>query len=435
VKNILPLLLCTALPALAAPPAAPLIDAIGHRLHVSYVFPEQADKAHKALQAQLLRGAYQQQGPQLAEALTSHLRGALGDKHLWVRYSNAVLPKQEDAAPAQDIARMEAEESAQMQHINYGIVRTERLPGNIGYLELHGFAPAALSGNTIAAAMTLLNNTSALIIDLRNNRGGDPDTVALLAGYFFNERTRLNDIYWRDGDFTSQQWSAAHVSGPRYGAGKEVLILTANKTFSAAEDFSYAMKNLKRATIVGETTGGGAHPGRMYRLDDHYEIFVPNGRSISTITKTDWEGTGVTPDLATPEQQALSAALGAIRRNAWLRQPVYVRGSFNAWNTNHRLCSSGPASYSVQLALSKGHHEFRVASEDTRSVEYGAVPGPQNSMAGIALLEGGDNLQLDAPEDGSYLFDVDLSKPETPVLRYSRLEKAGAGAGCSPAAS
>jgi C-terminal processing protease CtpA/Prc len=195
-----------------------------------------------------------------------------------------------------------------MKAQNFGVERIERLPFNIGYLNLRAFAPAAEAAPTIAAAMSVLAHTDTLIIDLRKNGGGDPSTVALLASYLFDERTRLNDIYFRDGDRTEQMWSSDFVPGTRYGKDKDVYILTSKHTFSAAEDFSYALKNLKRATVVGESTGGGAHPGAMVRLNPHFAMFVPNGRSISTVTKTDWEGVGVTPAVSVRAEDAMKVA-------------------------------------------------------------------------------------------------------------------------------
>ncbi len=223
--------------------------------------------------------------------------------------ADPIPPQQSDRKLS---AEQQAEELAGMKSQNFGVERIERLPFNIGYLALQGFAPAKASADTIGAAMTVLTNTDTLIIDLRKNGGGDPATVAMLASYFLDERTHLNDIYYRSGDHTEQMWSSDFVTGARYGQKKELYILTSAHTFSAAEDFTYAMKNIKRATIIGETTGGGAHPGDVARLSDHFAVFVPNGRSISPVTKTDWEGTGVTPDVASSAADAMKTAQLAI---------------------------------------------------------------------------------------------------------------------------
>ena len=194
------------------------------------------------------------------------------------------------------------------RRLNFGIETVGRLPFNIGYVDLRAFVPPDQVRSRFAAMMTLLGDTRALIIDLRKNDGGDPDTVALLASYLFDKRTHLSDIYSRVDGRTHAIWTQGRVEGPRYGGARAVYVLTSNKTFSGGEDFSYALKNLKRATLVGESTGGGAHPGAPHLLGPHFAVFIPSGRSISPITHTDWEGTGVIPDIAVPADKALATA-------------------------------------------------------------------------------------------------------------------------------
>ncbi|MBL8220228.1 MAG: S41 family peptidase, partial [Bryobacterales bacterium] len=169
------------------------------------------------------------------------------------------------------------------------------------------FFPAALGAETAVAAMNLLANCDALIVDVRRNGGGDPAMVALLSSYLFDDVTHLNDLYFRPADSTRQWWTLPFVPGKKL-AGKPVYVLTSNRTFSAAEEFTYNLKNLKRATIVGETTGGGAHPGGMSRVSTHFRAFIPTGRAINPVSKTNWEGTGVSPDVAVNQEAALKTA-------------------------------------------------------------------------------------------------------------------------------
>ncbi|MCA1614166.1 MAG: peptidase, partial [Acidobacteria bacterium] len=138
---------------------------------------------------------------------------------------------------------------------------------------------------------------------------------ALICSYLFGpEPVHLNSLYWREGNRTEEFWTRKEVAGKRY-LNKDVYVLTSNRTFSGAEEFSYNLKNLKRATIVGETTGGGAHPGGGHRVGEHFMMFVPTGRAISPITKTNWEGTGVKPDIEVPAEQALTVArLSAVKK-------------------------------------------------------------------------------------------------------------------------
>jgi len=134
--------------------------------------------------------------------------------------------------------------------------------------------------------------------------------AAVRASTVDNLFKELNDSYVfpeSAGNKTEEFWTKSSVPGKKYGE-KDVYLLTSNRTFSAAEEFSYNLKNLKRATIIGETTGGGAHPGDMVRLGDHFGVFIPSGRAISPITKTNWEGTGVEPDIKVPKDEALKTA-------------------------------------------------------------------------------------------------------------------------------
>jgi hypothetical protein len=282
-----------------------VIDAALQALADKYVFPEVARKMADHVRARQRAGAYDQitSARQLAQTLTDDLRSISHDKHLGVHLSEPMPPAGKPTA---------AQEEAQrrfMARLNYGFDKVERLEGNIGYLKLRGFVPASLGGETAAAAMTFLASTEALIIDLRENGGGEPEMVALITSYLFgDEPVHLNDIYDRPADSTTQYWTRSYVPGRRFGARKPVYVLTSSRTFSAAEEFTYNLKNLKRATIVGETTGGGAHPGEHVMLAERLAMFVPTGRAINPITKTNWERTGVAPDVQAPADRAFDVA-------------------------------------------------------------------------------------------------------------------------------
>jgi C-terminal processing protease CtpA/Prc len=243
---------------------------------------------------------------EFATKLTSDLQAVSKDKHLRVRYSHAGIP---ESGPRREPTAEEREQRARnLNWMNHGFTKVERLRGNIGYLEFLNFADAELGAETVAAAMNFVNGTDALIIDMRQNGGGSPAMVALVCSYLFGaEPVHLNSLYWREGDRTQEFWTRKEVAGKRY-LNKDVYVLTSKRTFSGAEEFSYNLKNLKRATIIGEATGGGAHPGGGFRIHEHFGMFVPTGRAISPITKTNWEGTGVTPDIAVPAEQALVVA-------------------------------------------------------------------------------------------------------------------------------
>ena len=287
---------------------ARVIDEAVAKLNEYYVFPETAKKMAEAVKAQLKSGAYDaiSDGEDFAAKLTEDLRAVSNDKHLGVNFSAQKLPKREPGAnPTPDPAAQERRR-AQMERNNCAFEKVEWLPSNIGYLKFNGFADPEICGPTVTAAMNFLAHVDALIIDLRNNGGGSPAMVAYVCSSLFAERTHLNDLYNRKEDRTTEYWTK-DVPGPRL-TKQPVFVLTSKRTFSGAEEFAYNLKNLKRATIIGETTGGGAHPVSGHRIDDHFTIGVPDARAINPITKTNWEGTGVEPEIKVPASEALDVA-------------------------------------------------------------------------------------------------------------------------------
>jgi len=286
-----------------------VIEGALKRLNDNYVFPETAKKMEQAVRGRVARKEYDQitSAKALATMLQNHLQEVSHDKHLRVMYSAESLPPEgnnREPGPEEIARQLEL-----LRTVNFGFEKVERLAGNVGYIDLRGFMPASLGAETVVAAMNFLANTDALIIDLRRNGGGDPAMVALISSYLFGpEPVHLNDLYFRPDNSTRQWWTLPYVPGKRYGDKKEVYVLTSKRTFSAAEEFTYNLKNLKRATIVGETTGGGAHPGGPRRINEHFAIWVPSGRAINPISKTNWEGTGVTPDVEVPSDHALKVA-------------------------------------------------------------------------------------------------------------------------------
>jgi hypothetical protein len=284
---------------------ARVIDGAVANLNEFYVFPESAKKMEEALRARQKKGEYDAviDGDAFAEMLTGHLQEVSHDKHLRVGFSPVVLPKGGPERNPDAEARMRT----QMERNNCFFDKVERLPLNIGYLKFNGFADPAVCGATATAAMNFLGGVDAIIFDMRENGGGNPEMVAYISTYLFGELTHLNDLYNRKEDSTTQYWTLPYVPGKRL-TGKPVFVLTAKRTFSGAEEFTYNLKNLKRATIIGETTGGGAHPVSGHRIDDHFTIGVPFARAVNPISKANWEGTGVEPDVKVPADEALDVA-------------------------------------------------------------------------------------------------------------------------------
>lgn len=288
---------------------ARVIDGAIAQLDTFYVFPEVATRMGDSLRARLRRGAYDAYGNGMSFAmkLSGELRELGHDKHLGMNYSVRPIPPRPASPPApspEEVAR----QRQQMDEINCGFVKAERLEGNVGYLKFDMFADPDVCGPTAAAAMNFLAGTRALIVDLRDNGGGAPRMVAYVSSYLFSHRTHLNDLWNRKTGKTEEFWTRDDVPGRRFGGEKPVYVLTSARTFSGAEEFAYNLESLKRATIIGETTGGGAHPTSGHRIDEHFMIGVPGARAINPITHTNWEGVGVEPDVKVPASEALATA-------------------------------------------------------------------------------------------------------------------------------
>ena len=275
------------------------IDAAAKLLIDDYVYPEVGVKAAAMLTQNLAAGKYDADDTpgDFAAQVTRDLQDLTHDKHLHVE-ADGVLPEGLPAGPPPPRGF-------------HGFAQADRLKGNIGYIVLNGFAPEDHAKLGADKAMTLLGSTDALIIDIRNNGGGDPAGVAYLVSIFFDEKSpvHINDLLWRkpgtsDYDRTVYSTEPTTVSY----LGKPVYVITGHNTFSAGEEFAYDMQTLKRATLIGEVTGGGAHPGGLLPLGPGLNLWVPMGRAENPITHTDWEGTGVQPDIVVASDKSFATA-------------------------------------------------------------------------------------------------------------------------------
>jgi hypothetical protein len=246
-------------------------------------------------------------GAAFADLLTKQMRDISHDRYLMMVYSAVPTPANPPAlsqAPSNEEVALYRKE---MERTNCSIEKLQILPHNIGYLKFNQFPDASICGTRVAAAMASLNHADAIIFDLRDNPGGYANMVALIATYLFDRPTHLNDFYDRGENSTEQSWTLPPVPGNRL-ADKPVFVLTSHSTFSAAEGFSYDLKMLKRATLVGETTSGRGHMGMGHRIDDHFTIRVPGVKVVNPISNTNWEGTGVEPDVKVRSAEALKTA-------------------------------------------------------------------------------------------------------------------------------
>lgn len=376
---------------------AAAVEGVARQVEESYVFQNVGRRMAEDLRRRAAGGEYEQAGgPRLAHLLTEHLRAIGSDLHLAVHFSPEPLPAGPAPGGAPDAAQAAAFR-ADLARDNYGFRKLEILPGNVGYIRLDLFAPPEYAAETYAAAMAFVAETDALIIDLRQNGGSlSPDAIPMLAAYFFERPTHLIDLQWNGDPAPRQLWTWGHVPGKRY-LEKPVYVLTSRRTFSGAEEFAYDLKNLGRATIVGDTTGGGANPGGTRRASDHFEVFVPVGRVTSPVTGTNWEGVGVVPDIAvSPAKALLAARLEAVRtlaasaaderrrgalaaaeaevvrelsrfREVTFRlqgyegaEAVFLTGEFNGWSPSATPLEKSGGGWSVQVEMGMGPQPYKL---------------------------------------------------------------------------
>lgn len=285
-----------------------VVEKAGELLTANYIFPDRATEAKAKLDAALAGGDYESiTTPEaFAEKLTSDLQSVTHDKHV------RVFPPPAPRPPAGATAAP----TPAPQRVYAGFSRVDRLKGNIGYIKLLNFPdPDGPFGLTANQAIADLAHTNALIIDMRDNGGGSPDGVAYLCSFFFDPNTpvHINGFVNRKSgtnEFSTQEFYTRPV--PVSYLGKPVYLLTSKRTFSGGEEFLYDLQIQKRARLVGGVTGGGANPGGIRPLPSRFAIFIPGGRAVNPVTKTNWEGTGVRPELAVEETLAFQAAMREI---------------------------------------------------------------------------------------------------------------------------
>ncbi len=283
-----------------------VIDGAVANVKKYYIDPDVAQKTADSLLAHEKNGDDDAvtEGEAFADLLTRQMKDVSHDPYLMVVYNQVSTS---DEGPPDPTPEDRARYRKQMERIHCTFEKVKILPHNIGYLKLNAFPDLNACQPTAAAAMASLNNADAIIFDLRDNHGGNPRMVALLCTYLFDHPTHLNDFYYRGENSTEHLWTFPPVPGNKL-ADKPAYVLTSATSFSAAEGFSYDLKMLKRATIVGETTSGRGHMGIPHRIDDHFMVLVPGMKVTNPISKTNWEGKGVEPDVKVKAADALLTA-------------------------------------------------------------------------------------------------------------------------------
>lgn len=286
---------------------AGFVENVSKLLVDNYVFEDVAIKIEKHLKDKLASGAFDKiaDPAEFAALMTTEMQSISNDKHMRVRVRP---PQPQGPTAAPNPVANNYEQLKRLESINYGFEKVEKLEGNIGYIELTGFPPLVLAKNYADAAMKLVSASDAIIFDLRRNGGGNPDLIQYICSYLFEKPTHINSLYYRVRNQTIDYVTFDKVDGKKM-PGVPVFVLTSNFTFSGGEEFSYNIQTQKRGTLIGETTGGGANPGGMYPVTGNLAIFIPTGRAINPITKTNWEGVGVIPEIKCKADEALDTAL------------------------------------------------------------------------------------------------------------------------------
>lgn len=375
-----------------------VIDSTAFLLRKSYIFEDKANEMANLITSNLGSGKYDaiDDPAGFGDRLTADLRSVSHDKHLAVAYApervRQIKAAQQDTSAVPIDGREE-------RMSNYGFEEVKILSGNVGYLKLNSFSEAQEGLAVAVAAMNFLANTDALIIDLTQNGGGSPQMIQLISSYLFDQNIRhLNSFYNREAGQTTQTWTLPYVPGRKL-TDKSVYILTSSYTFSAAEEFTYNLKNMERATIVGETTGGGAHPLVIRPLNDNFLIGLPFMRAINPVTNTNWEGTGIEPDLPCAASEAFDLAyLTALTRLREAEKDETYRNIFN-WSVDGLKSKLEPVILSVnEMKTLTGTYGSRVITFENGSLYYQREGRPRFRMEPMGRdtfsLTGLDNFRL-----------------------------------------
>lgn len=339
-----------------------------------YVFPDVAERAAAKIEAAEASGAYDQltKPSDLASRLASDLNEIAHDKHLSVWSSDAPPP------PPDGMAEPPPKSEA-------GVTRADRI-GNIGYIEVTGFPPPQFFKRVVDAALISLKNSKSLIIDIRRNGGGSPEGVAYLVSFFIAESTPINTIVSRtenSSEFTRENFSG--VSTPIKFLNIPVTVLTSSRTFSGGEEFAYDIKALKRGTLIGEVTAGGANPTGYVDLGHGMGALIPSGRAENPITKTNWEGTGVQPDVSVSAREALATALERAGQKPVADINVASDQRLFAPRTTP-LAGSEAALRKLLTGLTSGKPDYSQLSPELAATTREQLPNLQGQLVPLGVL-------------------------------------------------
>ncbi len=324
-----------------------LVDSLKRALIRFYIFPDKAHLMSQHLNSQLKRGVYKSitDPAKLAFKLESDIRDVYYDSHLHIGFEPGLLAPEMMSTEERAIAMKEYLD-AEIEN-NFNLKKAEILPGNIGYFLFNGFTGNIEEAKPILnGALNFLSGTKALIIDLRYNGGGH--SANRLESYFFKEKTHLFDnINTIDKDTISVFTDPTTTNG--LTLLMPIYILTSKSTFSAAEAFSASMQSLKRAIIVGDSTGGGSHMTGMFDLKGGFNAKIPFARPISTSTFKDWEGSGIIPDIQVQASKALQKAQEVIYQSLLSKAITDKEKMKIKWAMNVLIAEQKPSNLNSNL--------------------------------------------------------------------------------------
>ncbi len=374
------------MPVLTKAEKAQVIDSLSTSMKNLYVFPDIGEKVAKLLEENSKNGAYNSITDPflLSQQLTTDLRSVNGDKHLALQYAPEQIAQNKGVAANDETAKKQ--QALDLARDNYGFKEIKILPGNIGYIKFNEFAGNQEAFKTAIGAMAFLANSDAIIFDLTENGGGDPAMIQLITSYLYpeGETQHLNSFFLRETGVTTQAWTLPFVPG-KCNPNAEVYVLTSSFTFSGAEEFAYNLKNLKRATIIGEITGGGAHPVNFYPINDIFIAKIPFGRAVNPITKTNWEGTGVEPNVTVPSSKAFDTAYKLALGKLVTKTKDETYKSKISWFLKMKEIEDNPSKPSTsQQKMFTGIYGPRAITLEKGELFYQRQPAPKLKMIPIS---------------------------------------------------
>ena len=349
------------LPTLSEQDKKDAVENIARLVKAEYVYPETGEKVSKEILENLANGKYNAitDPMQFSEMITGELQTLSGDKHFMVAFGPDFVQQLKATTSKKQEMEMAKRKKAEYAKQNFGFMDVEILDGNIGYVNITGFCPLDMAKETAVSAMKFLANTDAVIVDFRDNNGGNISMPPFLLSYFVDEKPQVFSIYYDSKNkVTGKDKNEVTVEGRRL-SDKPVYILTSNRTFSGAESFAYALQNRKRAIVIGETTGGGANVVQPRIINTDFVMRLPVIRNIDPLTNSNWEGKGIIPDVVTNAEKAKETAhikaletLGLKMNNVEMKGKAEImKARMNPVKVNEEMLRSYAGKYGVRRLL------------------------------------------------------------------------------------